>query len=136
MNQNQKKFILKVLIVLLSAISIGLLVCFIIAMLRKDTMLSILTGAFSIFSPATLIGIVIKYIMNENHLKNIENIINPQPTKPINTNVREYTFENIKFKEYKKDKKIVIMFPSETVEQSIVSKAFLEYLEAKRKEQV
>lgn len=134
MNQIQKKFILKVLIVLLSIISLGLLVCFIIAMIRKDTLLSILTGTFSIVSPTTLIGIIIKYIMNQNHLKNIEQIINPQPTKPTNSNVREYTFENIKFKEYKKDNKIVIMFPSETVENSIVSRAFLEYLEAKRKE--
>lgn len=135
MNQSQKKFILKVLIVLLSTISLGLLVCFIIAMIRKDTLLSILTGAFSIFSPATLIGIIIKYIMNENHLKNIRNILDPKPTT-TNENKTEYIFENIKFKEYKKDNKIVIIFPKENVSQELVSKAILEYLEQKRREQI
>lgn len=134
MNQNQKKFILKVVIILLTLISIGLLTTFIISLIKKDTLLSIISGIFTFISPTTLIGIIIKYFMNQNHLKNINELINPTPTKPANTNTKEYIFENIKFKEYKKDNKIVITFPSETVENSIVSRAFLEYLEAKRKE--
>ena len=73
--------------------------------------------------------------MNQNHLKQVEQLINPQP-QPTNSNIVEYTFENIKFKEYKKDSKIVIMLPSKTMENSIVSRAFLEYLEQKRKEQI
>ena len=134
MNQNQKKFILKVVIILLTLISIGLLTTFIISLIKKDTLLSIISGIFTFISPTTLIGIIIKYFMNQNHLKNINELINPTPQKPANTNTKEYIFENIKFKEYKKDNKIVITFPSETVENSIVSRAFLEYLEAKRKE--
>lgn len=136
MNQNQKKFILKVVIILLTLISIGLLTTFIISLIKKDTLLSIISGIFTFISPTTLIGIIIKYFMNQNHLKNINELINPTPTKPANTNTKEYIFENIKFKEYKKDNKIVITFPSERVENSIVSKAFLEYLERKRKEQI
>ena len=136
MNQNQKKFILKVVIILLTLISIGLLTTFIISLIKKDTLLSIISGIFTFISPTTLIGIIIKYFMNQNHLKNINELINPTPTKPANTNIKEYIFENIKFKEYKKDNKIVITFPSETMENSIVSKAFLEYLERKRKEQI
>lgn len=136
MNQNQKKFILKVVIILLTLISIGLLITFIISVVNKHTLLSIISGVFTLISPTTLIGIIIKYFMNQNHLKNINELINPTPTKPTNTNTKEYIFENIKFKEYKKDNKIVITFPSERVENSIVSRAFLEYLEAKRKEQV
>lgn len=136
MNQNQKKFILKVVIILLTLVSIGLLTTFIISLIKKDTLLSIISGIFTFISPTTLIGIIIKYFMNQNHLKNINELINPTPTKPANTNTKEYIFENIKFKEYKKDNKIVITFPSETMENSIVSRAFLEYLEAKRKERV
>ena len=136
MNQNQKKFILKVVIILLTLVSIGLLTTFIISLIKKDTLLSIISGIFTFISPTTLIGIIIKYFMNQNHLKNINELINPTPTKPANTNTKEYIFENIKFKEYKKDNKIVITFPSERVENSIVSRAFLEYLEAKRKERV
>lgn len=134
MNQNQKKFILKVVIILLTLVSIGLLITFIISVVNKHTLLSIISGVFTFISPTTLIGIIIKYFMNQNHLKNINELINPTPTKPANTNTKEYIFENIKFKEYKKDNKIVITFPSETMENSIVSKAFLEYLEQKRKE--
>ena len=136
MNQNQKKFILKVVIIFLTLVSIGLLTTFIISLIKKDTLLSIISGIFTFISPTTLIGIIIKYFMNQNHLKNINELINPTPTKPANTNTKEYIFENIKFKEYKKDNKIVITFPSETMENSIVSRAFLEYLEAKRKERV
>lgn len=136
MNQKQKKFILKVVIILLTLVSIGLLTTFIISLIKKDTLLSIISGIFTFISPTTLIGIIIKYFMNQSHLKNINELINPTPTKPANTNTKEYIFENIKFKEYKKDNKIVITFPSETMEQSIVSRAFLEYLEAKRKERV
>lgn len=136
MNQNQKKFILKVVIILLTLVSIGLLTTFIISLIKKDTLLSIISGIFTFISPTTLIGIIIKYFMNQSHLKNINELINPTPTKPANTNTKEYIFENIKFKEYKKDNKIVITFPSERVENSIVSRAFLEYLEKKRKEQI
>lgn len=136
MNQKQKKFILKVVIILLTLVSIGLLTTFIISLIKKDTLLSIISGIFTFISPTTLIGIIIKYFMNQSHLKNINELINPTPTKPANTNTKEYIFENIKFKEYKKDNKIVITFPSERVENSIVSRAFLEYLEKKRKEQI
>lgn len=136
MNQKQKRLILKVWIILLTLISIGLLITFIISVVNKQKLLSIISGIFTFISPTTLIGIIIKYFMNQNHLKQVEQLINPQPPKPTNSNIVEYTFENIKFKEYKKDSKIVIILPSKTVEQSIVSRAFLEYLEQKRKEQI
>ena len=79
MNQKQKKFILKVLIVLLTLISIGLLITFILAVVNKQKLLSMISGIFTIISPTTLVVIIIKYFCRRQRCRIFVKKTSPSP---------------------------------------------------------
>lgn len=148
MNEAQKKVIIKILIVLFTLLSIASIVIYILGYVNKDEIMKLIGFLSTIISPATLLGIVIKFFMNKAHMRAIDKKLN---SVGLNLTLSEqaeiekmYKDTNTKFLRVKnyvfieKENKIIIRYNNEGLNQSEIEEnfkyAFKEFIEWKRKQ--
>lgn len=148
MTNSQKKIISTCFILLFILITAASVVIYVIGHVNKDKILQMVGFVSTMISPATLIGVIIKYFMNKSHSRAIDNKLNEagltlNPTEQAeiektykNTNSNFFRFKSFVFIE-KEDKIIIKYTPNENKEVGAkdLREAFLEFLEYKRKKE-
>ena len=76
MNKKQKKFLMVCFFILLVLASIASITLWIYGFVNKDDVLQFAGMITSLLSPTTLIGIIIKLVINKVHLKQIDKRLN------------------------------------------------------------
>lgn len=146
MNVKQKRIIINTALIILSLASIASIVLFIYGFVSKDDILQLAGIISTCISPTTLIGILIKIIINKAHLKAVDNRLyeaginlSPKEQKQINEIVREQPSKTFRFKQYlfiEKEDKIIIKFEktaaNKVEEWELMRDAFLKFLEKTR----
>lgn len=146
MNAKQKRIIINTALIILSLVSITSIVLFIYGFITKDNIIQLAGVISTCISPTTLIGILIKIIINKAHLKAVDNRlyeaginISPKEQKQINEIIKEQPTKTFRHKHYlfiTKDDKIIIKFektaPNKVDEWELMRDAFLKFLEKTR----
>lgn len=146
MNSKQKKIIITTALVMLTFASIASIILFIYGFVTKDDILQLAGIISTCISPTTLIGILIKIIINKAHLKAVDNRLyeaginlSPKEQKQIKEIIKEQPTKTFRYKTYlfiAKDNKIIIKFekslPNQIEEWELMRDAFLKFLEKTR----
>lgn len=146
MNSKQKKIIINTALVMLTFASIASIILFIYGFVTKDDILQLAGIISTCISPTTLIGILIKIIINKAHLKAVDNRlyeaginISPKEQKQIKEIIKDQPTKTFRHKHYlfiMKEDKIIIKFeqsaPNQIDEWELMRDAFLKFLEKTR----
>lgn len=89
MNKKQKNVLLTFTLLLLSIATIASIVLFFIGHTTKDEQLQLVAFITSIISPATLIGVIIKVIINRFHIKNVNTTLANAGLKDVEITSRD-----------------------------------------------
>lgn len=148
MNEYQKKAIIKILMIIFSILSVASISIYIIGFVKKDEVLKIIGLLSSVVSPTTLLGIVIKFIMNKAHMKAIDKKLNSvglnlthQEQAEIDKTYKNTPANIFRVKNYvfiEKEDKLIIRFNNEGLNAIEIKDNFeyamKEFMEWKRKE--
>lgn len=146
MNSKQKKIIITTALVILTLASIASIILFIYGFSTKNNIIQLVGVISTCISPTTLIGILIKIIINKMHLKAVDNRLyeaginlSPKEQKQIKEIIKEQPTKTFRYKTYlfiAKDDKIIIKFekslPNQIEEWELMRDAFLKFLEKTR----
>lgn len=148
MNEEQKKVVVKILIILFALLSIASIVIYILGYVNKNEVMKLVGFLSTIISPATLLGIAIKFFMNKAHMRAIDKKLNsvglnltPQESKEIEKEYKNINTKFLRVKNYvfvEKENKIIVRYDNSNLTPYEIEEnfkyAFKEFVEWKRRQ--